>query len=344
MRCVFFSIVPQWDGVYFYVRMTSDKPVDTVLYVLEEFPTLLLITLYSQQLLVWARSYHIATNTSATYQGPVLYSIWFLNGFAYIFQILIWSLYDRTSSTKAQLLTIDSDAWSLISSALHAFEFFVIAISLCAYGLGVHRTINAAPVSLQMRSKNMRSIVLVTSVCTAAFLIRSGALISASFAAWTNTNGFDDKLTLGDVVSSALFFILTEFVPVAIILYNNSKVAGSNRRSGAPNSANGSKGGGGGGGGRGGSGTSKRGSSSPAVLGSFRGSLYKASEGNEGERQALNVGRSQLSPTFMSYWKGKVGSGDITGDTSSQQNKGLLSSNDDDVGFQQNSSETVRVL
>jgi len=322
--------------------MTSDKPVDTALYVLEEFPTLLLITLYSLQLLVWARSYHIATNTSATYQGPVLYSIWFLNGFAYIFQILIWSLYDRTSSTKAQLLTIDSDAWSLISSALHAFEFFVIAICLFAYGLGVHRTINAAPVSLQMRSKNMRSIVLVTSVCTAAFLIRSGALISASFAAWTNTNGFDDKLTLGDVVSSALFFILTEFVPVAIILYNNSKVAGSNRRSGAPNSANGSKGGGGGG--RGGSGSSKRGSSSPAVLGSFRGSLYKESEGNEGERQALNIGRSQLSPTFMSYWKGKVGSGDISGDTSSQQNKGLLSSNDDDVGFQQNSSETVRVL
>ncbi len=333
MRCVFFSIVPQWDGVYFYVRMTSDKPVDTVLYVLEEFPTLLLITLYSQQLLVWARSYHIATNTSATYQGPVLYSIWFLNGFAYTMQILIWSLYDRTSSTKAQILTIDSDAWSLISSALHAFEFFVIAICLCAYGLGVHRTINAAPVSLQMRSKNMRSIVLVTSVCTAAFLIRSGALISASFAAWTNADGFDNKLTIGDVISSALFFILTEFVPVAIILYNNSKVAGSNRRSGTP-----SGGGAGGKNGRGMAGASKRGTSSPAALGSFRGSLYKTAEGDEGERQALNVGRSQLSPTFMSYWKGKVG---VT-EESTQQSKGLLSNNETE-GFQA-SSEAVRVL
>ena len=330
---MFFSIVPQWDGVYFYVRMTSDKPVDTVLYVLEEFPTLLLITLYSQQLLVWARSYHIATNTSATYQGPVLYSIWFLNGFAYTMQILIWSLYDRTSSTKAQILTIDSDAWSLISSALHAFEFFVIAIGLCAYGLGVHRTINAAPVSLQMRSKNMRSIVLVTSVCTAAFLIRSGALISASFAAWTNADGFDNKLTIGDVISSALFFILTEFVPVAIILYNNSKVAGSNRRSGTP-----SGGGAGGKNGRGMAGASKRGTSSPAALGSFRGSLYKTAEGDEGERQALNVGRSQLSPTFMSYWKGKVG---VT-EESTQQSKGLLSNNETE-GFQA-SSEAVRVL
>ena len=159
MRCVFFAIVPTWDGVYFYVRMSSDQPVDTGLYVLEEFPTLLLITMYSQQLLVWARSYHMATHSVATYTGTVVGCVWVFNAAAYLMQVLIWALYDHTSSPRAGGVAVDSDAWSLTSAVLHAAEFFVIAGFLAGYGVGVHRTVHAAPVSLQMRAKQMRAIV-----------------------------------------------------------------------------------------------------------------------------------------------------------------------------------------
>ena len=100
LRCLFFSLVPVWDGVYFYVRMTSDAPVDTGLYVLEELPTLLLLTMFSQQLLVWARSYHMATNTVALYTGRVVRAVWAANAAAYAFQVLVWALYDRTSQAR----------------------------------------------------------------------------------------------------------------------------------------------------------------------------------------------------------------------------------------------------
>lgn len=389
LRCVFFGIVPLWDGVYFYVRMTSDRPVDTSLYVLEEMPTLLLITMYSQQLLVWARSYHMATNTVATYTGRVVGAVWVCNGIAYTMQVLVWALYDHTSSPRAGLVAVDADAWSLLSAVLHATEFFVIAIALMGYGIGVHRTVvrvatracvharvcahahahaprahlacaqgpfpterelrpfphaltlsqpantatpslplsipqpapptrahpsaqHAAPVSLQMRAKQMRAIVLVTATCTAAFLIRSGALVAASYAAFTDAGGFDEKLTVEDLAGSALFFVATELLPLAIVLRNNGRIPGANRRStggpGSPGGKRGASGGGGGGGWRG-------------SFRSFLGSPGVSPAG--GKEPVLAVGaRSNLRLSFAERWlRGARGGGG--GGTS--ERTGLLS-------------------
>jgi hypothetical protein len=237
VRCVFFAVVPSWDGVYFYVRMTSDKPQDTGLYVLEETPTLLLITLYSQQLLVWARSYHMATSSVEVYQYTVLTAVWAFNVLAYVLQVLIWALYDHTSSSNAGSLSVDSDAWSLISALLHTVEFFAVAVVLGAYGKGVYRTVHEAPVSLATRTKQLRPIVLVSATCTAAFLVRSGSLVAASYAAWTNADGFDDELTLGDVISSLLFFVCTELVPLVIVLRTNGRIFGARNARGSASSA-----------------------------------------------------------------------------------------------------------
>jgi hypothetical protein len=221
---VFFFVVPEWDGVYFYVRMTSSSPIDTGYYVLEELPTLLLTTLYCQQLLVWAQSYHTATKSIGTYNTTVVRSIWAFNVFAYGTQVLIWVLYDRTQGA------IDSDAWSLTASALHAVYFFIIAAALTGYGLGVRRSVRTAPVGLQVRVRQMRAVLVVTATCSFAFLARSTALIAASYEAYTDADGFDEKLTPGDVAGSALFFLLTELLPLVTILRHNSSVPGSRGR------------------------------------------------------------------------------------------------------------------
>ena len=59
----------------------------------------------------------------------------------------------------------------------------------------------------------------------------SGALVAASYAAFTDAGGFDDELTVGDLAGSALFFVATELVPLAIVLRNNGRIPGANRRS-----------------------------------------------------------------------------------------------------------------
>jgi uncharacterized membrane protein YgcG len=324
LRCLFFSLVPLWDGVYFYVRMSGDSPADTALYVLEELPSLLLLTMFSQQLLVWARSYHMATNTVATYTGRVVGAVWGCNAAAYAIQILVWALYDHTTQSRPGAPSVDADAWSLLSAIVHAAEFLATAVALTLYGIGVHRTVHAAPVSLQMRAKQMRSIVLVTATCTAAFLVRSGALVAASYAAFTDAGGFDDELTAGDLAGSALFFIATELLPLAIVLRNNGRIPGANRRS-APGvgSPGGSKRGGGAGGSGGGGGArgggvrsffSLGGPASPGGAG-FDSGPNAAGLAGGGKPKALNVARLSFAERWLrgaSVAKGP-GAGERTG-------------------------------
>jgi len=314
LRCLFFSLVPLWDGVYFYVRMSGDQPADTALYVLEELPSLLLLTMFSQQLLVWARSYHMATNTVATYTGRVVGAVWGCNAAAYAIQVLVWALYDHTTQSRPGAPSVDADAWSLLSAIVHAAEFLATAAALTLYGVGVHRTVHAAPVSLQMRAKQMRSIVLVTATCTAAFLIRSGALVAASYAAFTDAGGFDEELTAGDLAGSALFFVATELVPLAIVLRNNGRIPGANRRSapgvGSPGGAK--RGGGGGGGGSGGGGGARGGARS---FFSFGGPASPGGgDGGQNKPKALAVTRLSFAERWLrgaSVPKG--GAGERTG-------------------------------
>ena len=47
---MFFSLAPQWNGVYFYVRMDAD---DTLLYVMDQVPDLLFFSGYSLLLQIW---------------------------------------------------------------------------------------------------------------------------------------------------------------------------------------------------------------------------------------------------------------------------------------------------
>lgn len=221
VRCAFFAVVPTWDGVYFYVRMTSSDPVDTGYYVLEEVPTLLLLTLYSQQLLVWAQSYHTATNTIDTFTRVVVRAVWAFNAVVYVSQALIWGLYDHTAGA------IDGDAWSLTAAVLHTAAFLTVAVALLGYGLGVRRSVRSVPVGLQLRVRQMRAILCVTLTCSLAFLTRCVALVVASYAGYTDAEGFDESLTAGDVAGSVLFFLITELVPLAVVLRYNGTVPGS---------------------------------------------------------------------------------------------------------------------
>jgi hypothetical protein len=211
-------IVPAWDGVYFYVRMTSTSVRDTFLYVLEEIPTLFLLTLYSQQLLVWAQSYHTATNTMDIYRYIVVRGIWACNIFTYVLQILVWILFDHTTNT------IDPDAWSLTTAILHALAFLGIALGLLRYGLGVRKSVQTVPVGLQLRIKQMQAILRVTAICSLAFLIRAIALVIASYAAFIDVDGFDESLTPSDLSLSVLFFLFTELLPLLIILNHNRNI------------------------------------------------------------------------------------------------------------------------
>ncbi len=209
--------MPQWDGVYFYVRMTGTTATDTELYVLEEAPTLLFLTLYSHQLLIWAKSYHTTVGSLHTYEGPVRWTIVIFNVFAYCADLLIWILYDRTQGA------VSADAWSLCSAVLQSIYFILVAIAMCVYGVLVRNTLQSVPIGLHIRLRQMRQVAWVTGACTLAFLIRSIAIVSASYAGFVNLGGFDDSITTTDVSATVVFFMATEVLPLVVVLRFNGR-------------------------------------------------------------------------------------------------------------------------
>ncbi len=222
-RVAFFAAVPQWSGVYFYVRMTSSNVYQTGLYVLEEVPTLLLVTLHSQQLLAWADSYSTAMGTPAAY-GGVLRRVYAGNGLLYVAQIVIWVAYDRTQAV------LDTDYWSLIAAVLHLLAVLVVAAGLIRYGRLVRSAVQVVPTSLQLRMRQVRNVDIMVTVCSVAFTVRCVALVGASWATFTDATGFADSETGADVAMTALFFVTTELGPLCLILWYHSARPGRRTR------------------------------------------------------------------------------------------------------------------
>ena len=217
MRCAFFACVPQWDGVYFFVRASraSDSGGATALYVLEEAPTLLLLALYTQQVLVWAHSYHTASGSEALYSRRVVPIAAAANLTVWLATVGIWVAIAATRGTAG----IDPDAWSLASAGVAAGAFLGAGVALSVYGALLARTVRAAPLGLALRTSQLRVVRAVSGCCTAAFLLRAGALLAAAWADVADYRGFDDSFSGVGAAVTVAFFAATELLPLSVLLW-----------------------------------------------------------------------------------------------------------------------------
>lgn len=217
VRCAFFACVPQWDGVYFFVRASraSDSGGATALYVLEEAPTLLLLALYTQQVLVWAHSYHTASGSEALYSRRVVPIAAAANLTVWLATVGIWVAIAATRGTAG----IDPDAWSLASAGVAAGAFLGAGVALSVYGALLARTVRAAPLGLALRTSQLRVVRAVSGCCTAAFLLRAGALLAAAWADVADYRGFDDSFSGVGAAVTVAFFAVTELLPLSVLLW-----------------------------------------------------------------------------------------------------------------------------
>ncbi len=219
--------MPQWKGVYFYVRL--DPARDTLsleaLHVLAELPTLLFLAIYSQQLLTWAKSFHIGRGAAGTYHFFVWRAVIAGNVAAWALQIALWSV--RGAAPTA----LDAAALSLAAAALNAASFLVIAACLASYGARLAADIATVPLGLDLRASGVTALVRINTVLSVAFLVRVVAVLIISWVAYADFNGFDEEFDGGDVALSLCFFLLTELVPLSAILWWNRPIARRAKRS-----------------------------------------------------------------------------------------------------------------
>jgi len=188
---------------------------NTGLYYLEEVPTLLMLTLYTQQVLKLAEVYHLSVGEQERYTKRILH--WFVVGncAVVLFQLAIWCAYFETKGR------VDPDVWSVVAASVHAASFATAAGAMGMYGSLNNAFLAKLSMGVAERRVQLRQSLLLSAPCTLALLIRSIALAGASWANLLNWNSVRDTVTAGDAVVSILVYFFTEIVPLGAILYFN---------------------------------------------------------------------------------------------------------------------------
>ena len=201
---------------------------------MEELPSLIILTLFTQQVLAWARSYHVAVGEEGRYSSCVLRCAVAGNVAVVAAQISLWGAYFGSRASG-----VDPDVFSVASASVHALSFLLCGAAMCAYGLANSAVVRTMSLGLELRLRQLRELALLFGACTAAFVLRALALAMASWANLYNVNNVRYSVTPGDAVASIAIFLCTELLPLWMILNHHrprgrAKGAGSGSSSGAP--------------------------------------------------------------------------------------------------------------
>ena len=231
-RAIFFLCIlfapQQPEGVFFYLRLTGFET--SWLYYVEELPSLIILTLFTQQVLAWARSYHVAVGEEGRYSSCVLRCAIAGNAAVVAAQVSLWGAYFGSRASG-----VDPDVFSVASASVHALSFLLCGAAMCAYGLANSAVVRTMSLGLELRLRQLRELALLFGACTAAFVLRALALAMASWANLYNVNNVRYSVTPGDAAASIAIFLCTELLPLWMILHHHrprGRLKGSS--SGAP--------------------------------------------------------------------------------------------------------------
>jgi uncharacterized membrane protein YgcG len=177
-----------------------------------EAPSLVYIALYSQQVLVWAEAYFVGRSEMGLYKSHAWPAVVCTNVLAILVQLTLW-LVNATSPRS------DPKALSLTTAVLNAIVFSSVAVVMTVLGVALNRSVASAPLDLLQRSASVRSVTTLNVICSVAFVLRAVALAVIAYVAFIDLRGFDEATGPEETALDAFFFVATELVPLAAILF-----------------------------------------------------------------------------------------------------------------------------
>ena len=209
--CICFSS-NQPEGVYFFLRLTGMEA--SWLYYLEELPTLIILTLLTQQVLALSKSYYVSIDQAAYYSACVERAAIAGNVAVVLVQVCLWGVYFGARSSGS----IDPDVVSVAAASLHACCFLLCGAAMCYYGLANSAKVRALALDQRQRLSLLKELAVLYVPCTVAFVLRAVALAGASYANLLNYNSVRDSVDSWDAAASILVYVFTELLPLWTIL------------------------------------------------------------------------------------------------------------------------------
>ncbi|OQR99527.1 hypothetical protein THRCLA_06489 [Thraustotheca clavata] len=174
-------------------------------YFADQFPNLLFFSIYLLMGMFWAEIYYNATDQIDFFGYVVKPTAITIHLCAYILQIALWVLY--------------ADPWRYedhyIGRGYAAYTttmFAIITIAFLCYGRLAYVELRAVPVDLGVRSKKLKEVTLMTSICTTCFTSRS---IIVLYLAQDHVQ-LQHHLTWLVIV---LYYSILELLPITAILH-----------------------------------------------------------------------------------------------------------------------------
>ncbi|XP_042381404.1 tobamovirus multiplication protein 1-like isoform X1 [Zingiber officinale] len=169
--------------------------------VLLDLPGLLFFSTYTLLVLSWAEIYHQARDLPSD-KLRITYII--ANCVIYFIQVFIWMY----------LWINDNRIVELVGNIFLAVISFVAALGFLVYGGSLFCLLRRFPAESKGRQKKLLEVGSVTAICFTCFLIRCLALgLSSAIGSGTSLD------ELGHPLLDFTFYMLTEILPSALVLY-----------------------------------------------------------------------------------------------------------------------------
>uniref|UniRef100_K3WPV5 THH1/TOM1/TOM3 domain-containing protein n=1 Tax=Globisporangium ultimum (strain ATCC 200006 / CBS 805.95 / DAOM BR144) TaxID=431595 RepID=K3WPV5_GLOUD len=219
IRAVFLVLVGyDWCGVLtgeIDVSKCSTTERD-LFYILDQLPILAFFATYALLMQFWAEVYYNAVDQIVVLSSFVKPMVKVLIAVMLLVQGLFWVLYasawqsERSFFTKSQAI-------------LNMQMFLIVTAGFIYYGRKAYVELRSVPVELGIRSKKLKELALMTSICTSCFMTRCGLEMFLS----TEKHQLHDSSTWFIVF---VYYALLEIFPSISILYFNRRLPLRRRR------------------------------------------------------------------------------------------------------------------
>ncbi|TMW68777.1 hypothetical protein Poli38472_006245 [Pythium oligandrum] len=179
-------------------------------YMLDQLPILMFVAIYALLVQFWAEVYYNAVDKLSVLNNVVKPIIRVSIALVFIFQFVYWIIYaTKWRSERSFFARGQANANLLL--------FMLVSGAFIYFGRLAYVELRSVPVELGIRSRKLKELAIMTSVCSTCFLTRSGLQIYLS----REHEQLHDRSSWFLVL---VYYALLEIVPSITVLYFNRRL------------------------------------------------------------------------------------------------------------------------
>ncbi|CAK4083036.1 unnamed protein product [Aphanomyces euteiches] len=174
-------------------------------YILDQLPNMFFFSMYLVMGLFWAEIYYNATDQLDIFLHVIKPVSKLVHVMAYFLQIGLWILYADPWRSEDHYF---GRGYAAFSTSI----FLLVTTAFVVYGRLAYVELRAVPVDLPIRTRKLKEVTVMTTICTTCFTARSLLILHLS----------QDHVQLADHLTwlmILLYYSLFELLPTVVILH-----------------------------------------------------------------------------------------------------------------------------